>query len=137
MSSDAPTSSGLVAMIVDDDEVDQMMYQRVFSRCAGFGSVIGCTQPEEALRQLQDPKGRPIDVLFLDINMPRMDGFEFLERANREQGAHFAKTAVVMLTTSLDDADRRRVRKYPQVKAYISKPLTTDALDELVRDLAE
>lgn len=131
----ASEAKKLVAMIVDDDGVDQMVYQRVFSRSNAFSEVIGCTAADQALAYLEDAEKRPVDVIFLDISMPRMSGFEFLETANRRLGERFEKAAVVILTTSLDEIDKRRARKFKQVKAYLSKPLKSSALDGVVADL--
>jgi CheY-like chemotaxis protein len=64
------------------------------------------------------------DVIFLDINMPRMNGFEFLAAAQDLLGAAALPPVVMMLTTSLDPRDRVRASAFAAVKSYINKPLT-------------
>ena len=110
-------------MIVDDEELDQKLYRRVLERSGRVGRVIGFTYPDQALEYFEQPDHPTIDVLFLDINMPRMSGFEFLEAAIEKYGNDFAKMIVVMLTTSLDPADEERAKKFFVVKDYINKPL--------------
>tara|TARA_R110000850_G_scaffold17028_6_gene52668 strand:+ start:1380 stop:1799 length:420 start_codon:yes stop_codon:yes gene_type:complete len=115
-------------MLVDDDKVDQMMYKRVINRSGLVGKIIPFQYPDEALAYLKTPDCDEIDVLLLDINMPRLTGFEFLERAIAEVGPAFAKVVVVMLTTSLDPSDKKRAASFSIVKAFHNKPITVEDL---------
>ena len=60
--------------------------------------------------------------------MPRMNGFEFLDAATAEFGNDFTRVAVIMLTTSISDADRQQAGRYDVVKDYINKPLAMEHL---------
>jgi len=73
-----------------------------------------------------------VDFIFLDINMPRMNGFEFLRAATRLVGTPFAKLCVVMLTTSLSPDDRALAHSFDVVKDFINKPLTLDDIKNVV-----
>ncbi|WP_157044668.1 response regulator [Roseobacter sp. GAI101] len=116
-------------MLVDDDQVDQMMYKRVIDRSGLVRKIISFQYPDKALEFLKAPDCGEIDVLLLDINMPRLNGFEFLERAVAEVGPAFAKVVVVMLTTSLDPKDKERADSFSIVKAFLNKPLTAADLE--------
>ena len=67
-------------------------------------------------------------LILLDINMPIMDGFEFLEEYSKLDSNLKASTVVVMLTTSLHPRDLERADTFPDLKAYINKPLTKEEI---------
>lgn len=121
-------------MMVDDDDVDQMLYHRVLKRHAVVDELIPHTSPCEALRQLCD--GLAIDLILLDINMPRLTGFEFLEAAGERLGADLGGIRVAMLTTSLDPGDRSRALAHPAVTTFLNKPLRPEDLPHLALDPA-
>jgi len=121
-------------MIVDDNEVDQMMCARIAKRTGLVGDVLPMVYAEDALAYLRDPGHTYVDVILLDINMPKMNGFEFVEAAQKEFGTDFAPV-VVMLTTSLDPSDQERARQLPLIKHYLKKPLTIESLIETISEL--
>lgn len=119
--------------LIDDSEIDQRLYQRIISRSGVDWEVEMFTFADEALERLRAAPDQTIDLIFLDINMPRMNGFEFLEAATAELGSAFAKVVVAMLTTSLDPADHQRAKTFSVVKDYITKPLTKEIVLEAER----
>ena len=123
-------------MLIDDSEIDHMICQRKAARSGLVGDVIAFYYAEEALAYLRRDDRPEIDAIFLDINMPKMSGFEFLERATAEFGDAFTRAVVVMLTTSLAPRDMERARSYDAVKAFFNKPLTEEVLAEVVRILS-
>lgn len=124
-------------MTIDDEPVDQMIYKRVLKRSGVVDTVVDFQLAEEALAYFrQQDHARP-DIIFLDIHMPRMNGFEFLDAAIEEFGDDFAECIVIMLTTSLDPADRERASRYPMVLNYFSKPLTVENVQQAVSYLSD
>ncbi len=111
-------------MLIDDEEFDQRQYIRVLQKSGLVETVLQYTYAEDALEHMSAHPDLEIDLILLDINMPRMNGFEFLEAAEEKLGAEFSKTAVVMLTTSLNPNDRVRAESYDVVRDFINKPLT-------------
>lgn len=126
-------------LIVDDNRLDRMLATRVFERSGRFSHVSAVNDGAEALALYEDydrqrrehPDRFPPLLVLLDINMPVMDGFTFLERY-RELGLevehpHF----ILMLTTSTATVDRQRAEAEPLVHEYLVKPVTRAVVDEL------
>lgn len=122
---------GVRIMLIDDEKMDQMIYRRVLSRSGYASSVEGFPTAMAALEHLRNPANARPDIIFLDINMPRMDGFEFLDAAISEFGADFTKAIVIMLTTSLNREDKERAAQYDVVKEFVNKPLSSSLLQQL------
>lgn len=114
------------AFLIDDAEIDQKSYRRILSRSGVVGETLSFTFAEAAIDYLEDNPDKIVDVIFLDINMPGMDGFEFLEAASDRLGNKFAKMIIVMLTTSIDPKDRSRAESHPLVRDFLNKPLSVD-----------
>lgn len=115
-------------LIIDDDDCDQFLCQRVIDR-AGFDcELLQAYDGDEALELLKTAKKFP-DLILLDINMPRMNGHEFLEAYS--QFAPGEVPVVVMLTSSDQSYDRDNALSYSIVKEYLLKPLRKENLPHL------
>lgn len=121
-------------MLVDDDEITNFVHQSLLEEAGVTQRVLVASNGQEALelikeRVLQDGEGPCL--IFLDINMPVMNGFEFLE-AYQELEDEFKHSAiVVMLTTSLNPKDTDRVEEFG-VNDFINKPLNKKKLLEVL-----
>lgn len=120
-----------LALLIDDNKIDQRIYQRVINQSGLVDEVLSFTFADEALAYLQANRDLVIDVIFLDINMPRMNGFEFLEQATEQLGKEFARVVVAMLTTSLNPDDRKLAETFDKVKCFINKPLTIEHIQQI------
>lgn len=122
------TDLGSVLMI-DDEEIDQKQYKRILQRSGRTQEVHQFTYADEALDWLRDSPNKQVDLIFLDINMPRMNGFEFLDAIENEE-PRSGCPVILMLTTSLAPSDKNRALAHPMVRGFLSKPLRKHHLDE-------
>ena len=118
-------------ILIDDDPIANMISTRIMERNFSC-KVIAFTNPVEALEQLTAWSEQRSDdfptVIFLDINMPHMDGWEFLEEYQKFPTTVLEKCPVIMLTSSIDYDDISKSKGYKCVQDFISKPLTNDKL---------
>lgn len=124
-------------LLVDDDSVTNMMHRRVIERSGRAKVIDVATDGQEALELLTSDlaAGRQLpELIFLDINMPGMGGFEFLEHYADLEIAPDAQLIIVMLSTSLLEADHARAQADPNVHSFCDKPLRVEKLLELVEE---
>lgn len=132
-------------LIVDDNRFDVLLARKLIERSGLFEHVYDVTDGAEALALFQDCErtrqsyeGFPPAVILLDINMPLMNGFEFLESYAALGAADSRETSIiVMLTSSSYGDDRKRALEFPMVKTYIVKPLTQSHLQQLAEVLQD
>jgi CheY-like chemotaxis protein len=91
---------------------------------------------ENALKILiQCPKNESPDLISLDINMPGMDGWEFLEEFKKLPTHQKIKTVIIILTTALNPLDKKRAESIQEVNGFMNKPLSILALQEQIKTL--
>ena len=120
-------------LLVEDDEVDVMNVQRAFERNHLTNALYVAGNGLEALELLRGktiPKERRL--ILLDLNMPKMNGIEFLEALRADPD--LAKTPVVVLTTSNDDQDKIDAYNF-NVAGYLLKPVTFSSFCERMATL--
>jgi CheY-like chemotaxis protein len=123
-------------MLIDDNKIDNFFHERVIKRNHAAKTIIVKESGQEALEYLMagDDEVQP-DVIFLDINMPGMNGWEFLEHY-KELGKHLQTAmVVVMLSTSENPDDKARAKTQGLLSDYKSKPLTREMLEEVLNNL--
>ncbi|MEO0603218.1 MAG: response regulator [Myxococcota bacterium] len=123
-------------LIIDDHEADVAWCRLHLRRSGRYGRVTAVSSAKKALELFDDPEaarradpeGFPPDVVFLDINLPGLDGFAFLRELEARRGALVADGAlpgaVVMLSSSDDERDVQRATSAPLVEDYVVKPLS-------------
>ena len=125
-------------MVIDDDEPTNFLNRMIIEESDCATSVKTLQSAEKALEYLCDPKAgaeaHPLpELIFLDINMPAMDGWEFLEEYRKLNGQRKADVMVIMLTTSLLPEDRQKAEGIPEISCFENKPLTPDKLDRVIK----
>lgn len=116
-------------LIIDDDEGFQFYLASLFKKKYPSVELEQAYDGKEASDLLQKSATVP-DLIFLDINMPVMNGLEFLELRQAQFKAH--NTTVVVITSSLDDRDKQIIRKFEFVDDCIVKPIFERAIKKYV-----
>jgi len=116
-------------MIVDDRASDRVLARRVLRKIWPEVEISEVDDGLDAVGLLERDGEIVPDVILLDINMPRMGGYDFLEAWYADTGIDIP--VVFMLTSSDLPADRERARRYPSVKNYIVKPITRETARQL------
>ncbi|TSD63891.1 response regulator [Inquilinus sp. KBS0705] len=115
-------------LLIDDNYIDNFVTRKILENGHFAQTIIVKQSPHEALDALRDGSIKP-DVIFLDIRMPQMSGFEFLDEFEHIDMGKEVK--IFMLSSSLDPADMRRSSDNKYIAQFVHKPLTHEALEEL------
>lgn len=122
-------------MLIDDNEDDNFMHERAIKKYNNAITVIAKLSGREALDYLIDKSSHPEahpELIFLDINMPEMNGWDFLELYNKLDAELQSTVVVVMLTSSDSPNDLEQGSNYATLSDYKLKPLTPEMLDEVI-----
>jgi len=117
-------------LLVDDDEAFNFLNRIVFADSKVDCQVDEVMDGKAALEYLQQSEECP-DVILLDINMPVMDGFEFLEHFEKQNKCS-GISKVFILTSSQRDEDKTKSLKNKYVKGYFDKPLNSTHIREII-----
>lgn len=126
-------------LLVDDDESDNFIHEIIIKEAGVCNMVKVATDGRKALDylakagnpDLADEYPKP-NIIFLDINMPRMNGFEFLEEYTKLDKHLKSNVVITMLTTSLNPSDEQRAMAVEEVNEFMNKPLTVDKLNVII-----
>jgi CheY-like chemotaxis protein len=124
-------------LLVDDDEINNFISIKLIKKALLNTEIMACLNGKFAIDQLveiqkKDPAKLP-DYILLDINMPIMNGWEFLDEYKRLNIDPQGKTKIYIISSSVFSNDINKARSYPLVKDFISKPLNVDKIVELFR----
>jgi CheY-like chemotaxis protein len=117
-------------LLVDDDPHSNFFHQRLLNKISCTEVVEIALDGEIALNFIISKKNRP-DIIFLDINMPKMDGWEFLEKYEKLTAEEKAKI-VVMLSSSLNPDDKNKAENYASVSGFVTKYLEKQSVEEIL-----
>jgi len=117
-------------LLIDDDDLGNQLVSIIISDIPQIKNIKIDSSGWSALdylEQCQKSKTFP-DLLLVDLKMPEMDGFEFIENYEERYFSQFPKTKVVILTSSIRDKDKNQSLGYKSVSDFMQKPLTEDKL---------
>ena len=125
-------------LLVDDDEQTNFFNRMVLEDIDCVKTIRTADSGQNALDYLEhagnsNSDHSSPDLIFLDINMPAMNGWEFLERYSNLDKQHKANVVIVMLTTSLNPDDCAKANTIPDVSGFETKPLTPEKLQSIIK----
>ena len=132
-------AEGAISLFIIDDDYIFRTAAAVFVEQEGFSNSVeefeNGLEGFERLHALSEAGEQLPDVIFLDINMPGMNGWEFLEELKTIDPKVRTECAIFILTSSIDHGDYILSTEYDFINGYITKPLTTADLDKVKSEL--
>jgi CheY-like chemotaxis protein len=125
-------------LLVDDDDTTNFLNQALLRRMAVTDTVLVAVNGQEALELLHTHCAAPPSptcpaLILLDMKMPRMNGFEFLQAYTQRPATDNPAVIIIMLTTSLNPQDVEQMQGLP-IAGYLTKPLTRDKITQVLQD---
>lgn len=121
-------------LLVDDNEIDNYINERIIKKALSCPNVSIQTSAQRALDFLTSLNGDFPDIIFLDIRMPGMDGFGFLDAYQKLFPTLQEHCKTYMLSSSSDPSDIERSKNYALVKNYLNKPLVKERVVKVVEE---
>jgi CheY-like chemotaxis protein len=122
-------------LIIDDDEINNFIAAKLIKKVESKSIVNTCLNGLEGidyLKGLLNNQEQIPDVIFLDINMPVKNGWEFLDEYENFKSSIQKEINIYMLSSSVYNDDIKKSETYSDVKRFISKPLTLEKLENLI-----
>jgi len=125
-------------LLVDDDEINNFISIKLIKKAVDNADIKACLNGKFAIDELseiqrQDPSKLP-DYILLDINMPIMNGWEFLDEYKRLNIDPSGKSKIFIISSSVFSNDISKARSYPLVKNFVSKPLSVEKIKEMLEE---
>ncbi|RAR47298.1 response regulator [Flavobacterium lacus] len=126
-------------LCVDDDPITLMLCKKVIKKAEFSEDVLFANNGQEAFELIQslvnkkqnDTEINLPQLIFLDLNMPVKNGWEFLDLFNTTISNEFLETKVIILSSTIDPSDYNKAKQYDIVSHFLSKPITVEMLENL------
>lgn len=118
-------------LLIDDNFIDNFVTRKILETANFADNIIVIQSAQDAINALRDGSVKP-DAIFLDIRMPMMSGFEFLQEYEALDLDNKDVVKIFMLSSSLNPTDMNNSKSNKYVARFVHKPLTLQALEELI-----
>ena len=119
-------------LLIDDNEADNFFHKTIITQMDIAENIEVAWDGVQALEFLKKENQIIPELIFLDINMPKVNGWEFLEAYKNLKQEQKTKIIIIMLTTSLNPNDEEKARKISEVKGFKNKPISKQMMTEIM-----
>ncbi|WP_020601888.1 response regulator [Spirosoma spitsbergense] len=120
-------------LLVDDDPDDNYYHQIVINKMNIVNQIDIAVNGIEAMAYLKNENQTPPEIIFLDINMPKMNGWEFLEEYKNLDIDKRAKVLIMILTTSANPDYIKKAKEIQDVTGFVTKPISQELITEILQ----
>jgi CheY-like chemotaxis protein len=120
--------------LIDDSKIDLFITKKFLQRHRVSDAIRLFENPKEALAAIESKENLP-DIILLDIKMPELDGFEFVDKIAKVFASSPHDFKVIMLSSTLDFRDEERAQSHPIVFKLLEKPLNMEDLQVILHQL--
>ena len=120
-------------LIIDDDDLSIFLIGLTIEEIPFIKSYKSVTSGWEALEFLEESDGQSPDLILVDLNMPEMDGFEFIQHFEDKFAAENPETKIIVITSSQRENDKAKSLAFKSVRGFIQKPLTEEKIESIFK----
>lgn len=122
-------------LLIDDDELTNLINKMIIEKADCAEKTISVQSGRAALDYLNSKEDDELpNLILLDINMPAMNGWEFIEKYRKTQKPQLKQAVVIILTTSSDPKEEEKAKSMPEINGFKNKPLTHQMMQEIVEE---
>ncbi len=117
--------------VIDDDYIYQLIIEKIIRRAAIFVKSTAYRNAGHAFQQFKDPKFPLPQLILLDINMPQMDGWEFITQLSSCRPNLKHETKIYIVSSSIANTDKLKAASFDEISGFLSKPVSVAKLKEI------
>lgn len=114
-------------LVIDDDDLSIFLIGMTLEDITFIESHDSVNSGWEALHYLNEKDKAP-DLILVDLNMPEMDGYEFIQRFEKDHWKNIPGTQVIVVTSSQRESDRTKSMSFPSVVGFVQKPISEEKI---------